>query len=261
MLQVTNADGSYYFPTHPSFGDPISFNSPAPFSEKQTLVNGDYLINQKNTLAMRAFYSSDPRTFNFNTPIGGALPGAPMPVQYSNTNAVLKLTTIISNTLVNEARGSFQRLFSKASDSLPAGWTPSNLGIAPIVPSQTQGPALSFLINGFGAGGFLEPQFSPTNQFQYQDQISWSHGKHTIRAGIEAEKAQWNLDFAGLGARLAFLRQLQQPARAANTPGQHLPVPVLRIERSSGGGRHHPCLSRDQPERVRSRRLEKSARS
>ncbi len=61
MLQVTNADGSFYFPTHTSFGDPISFNQPALFHEKQTLVNGDYLMSQKNTIAMRFFYSTDPR--------------------------------------------------------------------------------------------------------------------------------------------------------------------------------------------------------
>jgi len=218
MLQVKNADGSYYFPTHTTFGDPISFNQPALFSEKQTLVNGDYLMSAKNSLAMRFFYSTDPRTAQFNTPIGGALPGAPLVSQYSNTNAVLKLTTIVTNTFVNEARGSFQRLFSQASDSLPAGWTPSNLGITPIVPSQTQGPALSFLINGFGAGGFLEPQFSPTNQFQYQDQISWSHGKHTIRAGFEMEKAQWNLDFAGLERGWLFMGSFSN-LLAANNPG------------------------------------------
>jgi hypothetical protein len=217
MLNVKNADGSYYFPTHTSFGDALNFNKPALFTEKQTLVNGDYIVNPKNTLAARFFYSSDPRVFNFNTPIGGALPGAPDPVAYSNTNVVLKLTTIISNTLVNEARGSFQRLFSQATDSLPAGWTPQNLGITPIVPSQTQGPALSFLINGFGAGGFLEPQFSPTNQFQYQDQISWSHGRHTIRAGFEIEKTQWNLDFAGLERGWLFIGSFTN-LLAANNP-------------------------------------------
>jgi len=218
MLQVKNADGSYYFPTHPSFGDPLSFNSPAPFSEDQYLVNGDYLANAKNSLAMRFFYSNDPRTFNFNTPIGGALPGAGEPVQYSNTNAVLKLTTLVTNTLVNEARVSFQRLFSQASDSVPAGWTPQNLGVTPIVPSQTQGPALSFLINGFGVGGFLEPQFSPTNQFQWQDQVSWSHGRHTVRAGFEMEKAQWNLDFAGLERGWLFIGSFTN-LLAANNPG------------------------------------------
>ena len=218
MLQVKNADGSYYFPTHPSFGDPLSFNTPAPFSEDQYLVNGDYLPNAKNSLAMRFFYSKDPRTFNFNTPIGGALPGAPEPVQYSNTNSVLKLTTLATNTLVNEARVSFQRLFSQASDSVPAGWTPQNLGITPIVPSQTQGPALSFLINSFGVGGFLEPQFSPTNQVQWQDQISWSHGRHTVRAGFELEKTQWNLDFAGLERGWLFIGSFTN-LLAANNPG------------------------------------------
>jgi Carboxypeptidase regulatory-like domain/TonB dependent receptor-like, beta-barrel len=218
MLQVKNADGSYYFPTHNSFSDPLSYNAPAPFSEDQYLVNSDYVINTKNTLAMRFFYSNDPRTFNFNTPIGGALPGAPEQVQYSNTNAVLKLTTLLTNSLVNEARVSFQRLFSQASDSLPSGWTPQNLGITPIVPSQTQGPALSFLINGFGVGGFLEPQFSPTNQIQYSDQVSWSHGRHTIRAGFELEKAQWNLDFAGLERGWLFIGSFTN-LLAANNPG------------------------------------------
>ncbi len=62
---------------------------------------------------MRFLYSTDPRTAQFNTPIGGALPGAPEVQQFSNTNAVLKLTTIVSNTFVNELRGSFQRLFTK----------------------------------------------------------------------------------------------------------------------------------------------------
>jgi len=217
MLQVTNANGSYYFPSNNTFG-PVSFNQPALYSSNQGLMNGDYLINQKNTLAMRFFYSRDPRTAQFNTPIGGALPGAPELLQYSNTNAVLKLTTIATNTFVNELRGSFQRLFTQASDDLPAGWTPSNLGITPIIPSETQGPPLSFLINGFGAGGFLENQFSPTNQFQWQDQISWSHGKHTIRAGFEMERTQWNLDFAGLERGWLFLGSFTN-LLAANNPG------------------------------------------
>ncbi|MBZ5633942.1 MAG: carboxypeptidase-like regulatory domain-containing protein [Acidobacteriia bacterium] len=218
MLQVKNADGSFYFPTHTSFGDPLSFNNPAPFSEDQYIVNADYVVNAKNTLAMRYFYSNDPRTFNFNTPIGGALPGAPNPVEYSNTNAALRLTTVVTNSFVNEARVSFQRFFSQATDQLPAGWTPQNLGITPIVPSQTQGPAISFLINGFGVGGFLEPQFSPTNQIQYSDQISWSHGRHTIRAGFELEKTQWNLDFAGLERGWLFIGSFTN-LLAANNPG------------------------------------------
>jgi hypothetical protein len=217
MLNVKNANGSYYIPSNPTFGN-VAFNEPALYSEKQTLVNGDYLINAKNTLAMRFMYSTDPRTTQFNTGIGGAVPGAPELSQYSNTNAVIKLTSIVTNTFVNELRGSFQRLYTKSSDSLPAGWTPQNLGITPIVPSETQGPPIDFLINGFGIGGFLEPVSSPTNQFQWQDQISWSHGKHTIRAGFEMEKTEWNLDFAGLTRGWLLIGSFTN-LLAANNPG------------------------------------------
>jgi hypothetical protein len=91
-------------------------------------------------------------------------------------------------------------------------------GNHPIVPSQTQGPAISFLINGFSVGGFLEPQFSPTNQFQWQDQIAWSHGRHTLRVGVEFEKTQWNLDFARLERGWLFIGSFTN-LLAANNPG------------------------------------------
>ena len=42
------------------------------------------------------------------------------------------------------------------------------------------------------------PFVGPANQIQDGDQISWSHGKHTIRAGFEYEWLQWNLSFASL---------------------------------------------------------------
>lgn len=220
MLQVTDANGGYYFPSNSAVG-PLSFNQPALFSEKQTLVNGDYLINPKNTLAMRFFYSTDPRTAQFHDLIGGALPGSPEVARVSNTNTVLRLTTIVTNSVVNEVRGSFQRLFTLQQNDLPTGWTPANLGITPAVPSQTQGPLISILANSVGAGGFLNPTFSPTNQFQFQDQISWSHGRHSVRAGFEIEKAQWNLDFAGLERGWLLIGTFGN-LLAANEPGNIL---------------------------------------
>ena len=48
-------------PRMPRLAIPLASISPALFHEKQTLVNGDYLISQKNTLAMRFLYSTDPR--------------------------------------------------------------------------------------------------------------------------------------------------------------------------------------------------------
>jgi len=175
------------------------------FQEDQILVNGDYLVNAKNTLSVRYFYSRAPRTINLDAIILGALPGNVENANYNNTNAVLKLTSIVTNSFINEARMSFQRLLAVTANALPDGYSPQNLGMTPIVPSMKQGPIISFLINGFTIGGFLDPSNSPANQFQYADQISWSHGKHTVRAGFEFEKTQWNLVFAGLERGWLFM--------------------------------------------------------
>ena len=199
ILQLKNADGSYYIP---GTGGALKFNTafsiPSASTEDQGILNGDYIVNAKNTIAARYFYSSDPRTIPF-AQFGNQLPGNPQSTYNSNTDAVLRLTTIVSNTFLNEARASYQRILSVTSDSNPAGSSPAALGINPLVPGFAQPPAILFAVNNFSIFGHLvDPTYSPSNQAQFADQISWSHGKHTIRAGLEFEFTRWNLVFPGL---------------------------------------------------------------
>ena len=46
--------------------------------------------------------------------------------------------------------------------------------------------------------GVFGPTFSPTNQTEISDQISWSHGKHTIRAGFEYQDTRWPITWSGV---------------------------------------------------------------
>src|SRR5262249_18160032 len=63
ILQAKLPDGSYYFPGSGTSGyGQRAFSIPATHHEDQVVVNGDYLINSKNTLATRYFYSRDPQT-------------------------------------------------------------------------------------------------------------------------------------------------------------------------------------------------------
>ena len=71
------------------------------------------------------------------------------------------------------------------------------MGITGIVPQETLPPVM-VIIGAYNIGGTLSPYVGPANQIQIGDQISWSHGKHTIRAGFEYEWLQWNLSFASL---------------------------------------------------------------
>jgi len=199
ILQLKNSNGAYYIPGNNGQTQyNVAYSIPSASEENQGLLNGDYIINSKNTLAMRYFYSSDPRTIPFPQ-FGNQLPGDPQSTYNSNTDAVVRLTTIVSNTFLNEVRVSFQRNLSVTSDAGPSGDTPADLGIKPLVNGFKLPPPILFAVDNFSIFGHLvDPTYSPTNQRQVADQISWSHGKHTIRAGFELEWTQYNLVFPGL---------------------------------------------------------------
>ena len=121
------------------------------------------LINAKNTLAMRFLYSTDPRTITVQHAHRRRAAGSSR-----NTTQLLQHERgaeadhhCVEYAGERSARVLSAPVHASVRRLLPAGWTPQNLGITPIVPSQTQGPAISFLINGFGAGGFLEPAVQP----------------------------------------------------------------------------------------------------
>jgi hypothetical protein len=200
MLNLKLPNGQYYIPTNT--GTPfqnVFLTSPAVFHEDQTVVNVDYVINPKYTFSAKYFYTQDPQTIPFS---GGDQPlGAPLTNYYSNTYAVAKLTTIISNTLVNEARVSGQRNVAIGGGTTPG--TPQGVGQTPIVPTITTLPS-TVITGAMNLFGGLTPSSSPTNQIQAADQISWSKGKHTIRAGFEAENTRWPISFQGLEKGFLF---------------------------------------------------------
>jgi hypothetical protein len=198
MLNLKLPGGQYYIPTNT--GTPyqnVFLTAPAIFHEHNLVVNMDYLINSKNTFSAKYFYTMDPQT----GPLNGNLAGTPESNYYANTNTSLKLTTILTNTLVNEARVSGQRNEAIGSDTTPG--TPQGVGQTPIVPSMTELP-VTIIGGAFNMFGTLAPSISPTNQMQIADQISWSHGRHTIRAGVEVEGTRWPISFQGLERGFLF---------------------------------------------------------
>ncbi len=201
------SSGGYYIPADNSPGcipasgsldgfTTCSFVVPVVRNEDQGVGSLDYMVNSKNTLAVRFFES-----LAAQPTYGDELPGYSNPGEYTNSNALLRLTTVFSNTLVNEARASYQRLTSHATDVLPAGDTPQNLGMATIESAGPDAvlPAPMVMIQGNTTlNGLLYPVWTAENQFEYGDQISWSHGAHTIRTGAEFERDEWNFTHDGI---------------------------------------------------------------
>jgi len=207
VLNLTGAGGKgYYIPT-PS-ADPncvpagpsyeCSFSEPATYSENQFIGNVDYLINSNETLQTRYFYTRNPQVVT----LGGYLPGEPQTDFYSNDNAVVRLSSILSSTFTNEATLAYQRNLGENSDTPVDNTTPAALGMTPAFAGGQYPPGIWTLFDGVHLFDSFSPAHEITNQFQYADQIAWSHGNHTIRAGVEYERVQYNVT---AGAARGFL--------------------------------------------------------
>jgi hypothetical protein len=219
LLQQKNPDGTYYIPSGPAVtsvggqtvGTKVVLTDPARFTEHQYLGNGDYIINSKNTFSVRYFYANDPETISYLCGING---GTNYGICYndnagissiSNHYAVLKLTSILTNNLVNEARVSMQR--DTASTHATNTYANESFGINSISPYERDLDQITVtgLFTTGTAGGL--PQYQSVTNGELADDISWTHGKQTLRFGVEIEHDYWNWNpaFLAVGA-LTFPR-------------------------------------------------------
>ena len=183
LLQLKLSNGNYYIPSGGTGTTGIPFSSPATYTEHQGMGNMDYIIDGKNTFALRYFYALDPRFIPFGAG-ATAVPGFPTTDSNTNENVVMKVTSILSSNLVNEARISYQRNIADAGD--PATFSPSAVGQVPLTPSAPNLPLPTMTVGGFMLGAYnFGIANIVTNQYQVADDVSWTRGKHTIRAGFE----------------------------------------------------------------------------
>jgi len=208
LLELKNPDGSYYVPSSTTgLYQNTTFSIPAPYTEHQFASSADYLINGKNTLSAHFMYSTDPATVSFNcstnpgttTAPGACVPNTTALTQYTNDDAVLKLTTVVTNNLVNEARLSLQ--YAQVFIGHPPTFTNSQVGIASVIPTRNE--LDNIVLTGlftFGTNYILHVN-KWTVDWEAADQISWSHGRHTVRGGFEFERDRldWNTGGVAIG--------------------------------------------------------------
>jgi hypothetical protein len=202
ILQLQNPDGSYFIPSSCSYGGVCGgaastnastvFSNPATFQDHNFLGNWDYVLNSKETLAGRYQYDRDPVHGGFpsldsTSLVGVFVPNNGVQITHINHQAILKLTSILSQNVVNQANVAYQRILTQSVDEEP--FTNSQVGITDLVPGFDQ---LNYTVTpgfSFGAHTSFGVQ-DAVNQFQANEQISWEHGKHSLRFGVGAWHVQ-----------------------------------------------------------------------
>jgi hypothetical protein len=200
-------------PTGPA-GCTIAISDPTVANENQYMINSDYVISSKNTLSEKYFLSQDPQNQTFNCFIlaGNCNPGAPVDAHYISHVGQLKLTSVLSGSLVNEAHFSFHRDIENNQDpnDVPACGLPNGVTIIPLENNGAPCPPVNTTFSEFNnvpildivgasglsawsqGGNFSMISSNFINTYQFGDQVSWNHGKHALRAGFEGERILYN---------------------------------------------------------------------
>jgi hypothetical protein len=201
-LNAKTANGQFIIPTpqviHNAGGvgaiGSAAFSIPAAFNEDQALADLDYVISEKHRFSGTYFYSSGIQTRPFQGS-GNSTLGSGADNGSGNHLAVAKLTSILTNTLVNEARFSyyFQRASLNSTDPL----TLQELGITGLSLNGWYNIPPVVSITGLMSigGGATDGVHSSQWNYEWSDQMSWTRGRHSMRFGYGGNHFYWPWDY------------------------------------------------------------------
>jgi hypothetical protein len=105
-----------------------------------------------------------------------------------DTWGVAKLDTFFTSNLSNEVRFQYGRDFEFETPQTPTPYENSTLLNTPTFTNPLGAPPQVFITNGFtfGTPTFLtRPSFPDESRWQVADTITWTHGKHSMKFGLD----------------------------------------------------------------------------
>jgi len=198
-----------YLPSPNRPGNTFVSDPVAKIRDEQFIFRYDYDISQKDVLSAIYLFEDTPDNYPFQI-VNGASTGGDVPVGSGFTdnqryqNGAITWTHTLSPTMVNEFRVSANRVATY--NSVPTTTTsPSALGFLTLNPDDPKGaaPPLISVIGNFNLG---PSPAGPTKvhdvTFQYQDTLSWTHGRHDLKFGGDLRWVQnnFNYDFYNNGS-------------------------------------------------------------
>ena len=205
-LNLFNAKvgGQYMIPTPftnsaatlKSFGYDANLSGPSTFQERQGVGDVDYLVNDRERIAVKAFYQDNPTS----SPFGSAVLGFPKVTKAGAPTLTVSSTTILSPHMTWENRAGAVRQYTYTTTQQP--FNPETLGIDAF--GSTSFPAIEVAhsdetggVNGksltIGNNNNLANGGTYQNNFEGFSTLSWVIGRHTIRVGANWTHSQLNI--------------------------------------------------------------------
>jgi hypothetical protein len=202
LLQLKLPNGKFVVPTPQKIdvSQPFesqgfsAFSTPCPYTEDQFMTNSDWQMSDKSKLAARFFFADSDTTYsipqaNFG---GGTAPGFPVGVKNNFRNFTLTHSYIFSSSLVNQAIVGYHRTFAFFDQSKVFSY--SQIGATvPGFDDTIPEIAIDFPSpSGLTLGGNGQTIQIAQNNYNFQDSLTWTRGRQTLRFGGGIAREQLN---------------------------------------------------------------------
>ncbi len=193
LMQFKLPDGSYLIPT-PQRIDPATglgtsaLSIPCTFNEEQFMTNGDWLQSDKSKFGVRFFFanSHDSKSLPLTNLGGPTTPGFPVLTADHFRNFSLTHTYLLNSHALNQAEIAYSRQFVNLDQK--EAFRFSDVGVnAP--PFDDITPVIQ-IAGGVTLGGNGQSILLAQNTYIFQDDVSWSQGRHSFRFGGGINRGQ-----------------------------------------------------------------------
>ena len=232
-LPISGPDPSDQFPQGES-----TYASPAHYREDQFTVDIDQMLNQKNMLSGRFFYSRQPETLPFSANSAANLPGWGTNELGRNTMFVLADTHTFNSSLVNIARFGYMRFDGTSAIANPLSAESVGEGTPTgIVASGSHIPGLAIDNFAFSIGDAGNPsQWQVTNSFTWQNTVALTRGRHNARFGAEIKRHEVDFDTPGETDGLLLIATFEDFLLGQSAAQNGSPEGLSNVTTSMGGG-------------------------
>ncbi len=200
LLNARFPDGRLVIPSpppSPGLFTTLTQSGISRFREDQFNINLDHRFTPNHTLSGKFFFNNDTTDAAITSfvirPANAAL-GWGGPLQRNNRVFSLRDTLVLTPTLLNEARFGYARIFLEAVPREP--FTAAQFGIES--PLRTLFPGLPqiniFGLFTLGPEGLFDAEVVQEH-FTYGNTLTWTRGRHTLRAGFEGRHYPFLLRF------------------------------------------------------------------
>ncbi|MBS1827523.1 MAG: TonB-dependent receptor [Acidobacteria bacterium] len=195
---ISQALAKYYAsPNNPNPAQNFSINASSSNTVDSGLFRYDWRMTDKHDLMVRyGIQNIDSYTPGTFPSVGGLI------VPQKPQNLAVNVTSIVTSKLLNEFRVSYGRQIHRQRGQNSGNPIAANAGV-PFAPKEGSGAGF---VEGLGMSNTIfsalseqQPWFLTVNSFQWYDGITWSQGKHNIKAGFDIRRHRAD---AFLGTRL-----------------------------------------------------------